>query len=183
MHSLKRKAFRQLDIIRKQTKLKCLKVDAYFHKKLVLKAFFGLLKFVESTKKRQHSQNRQKNKQTQKPNDTTPLGLVKVVPVIDKQVDEAYPPQQLISVQSLPDVIVGSTERCLNQDGIQDEKHTDFGQNMNLTFKNGFSFTGALLSAKKKAIHGSTTSIECVPSDYLSKQVASMGYANSSQKS
>jgi hypothetical protein len=54
---------------------------------------------------------------------------------------------------------------------------------MNLTFKNGFSFTGALLSAKKKAIHCSTTSIERVPNEYLSKQVASMGYANSSQNS
>jgi len=58
-------------------------------------------------------------------------------------------------------VIKGSTDVCIiEDDGIHDEKHTDFGQNMNLTFKNGFSFTGALLSAKKRAIHGSVTSIE-----------------------
>jgi hypothetical protein len=107
--SLKQRAFRQLDITRKQAMLKCLKVDGYYRKKLVLKAFFGLLKFVEARKK---SAKKLQRVQTQKAAETTPLGLVKVVPVIDKEVDEAYVPAR--TVQTLPDVIRGeSEERCL----------------------------------------------------------------------
>lgn len=122
--SLKQKAFRQLDIIRKQARLRCLKVDGYYRKKIVLKAFFGLLKFVEARKK---SAKKLQRVQTQKPAETTPLGLVKVVPVIDKQVDEAYCQDR--SVQALPDVIRGnSAERCLTEmEGVHDEKHSDFG--------------------------------------------------------
>lgn len=67
------------------------------------------MKSVEAGKK---SAKKLQRVQTQKVAEITPLGLVKVLPVIDKELDEAYVPAH--SVQILPDVIRGeSAERCL----------------------------------------------------------------------
>ena len=53
-------------------------------------------------------------------------------------------------MMSLPDIIEDREEKRHDFMNNYAKSHLDFGQNMNLTFKNGFSFTGALLSAKKR---------------------------------
>lgn len=110
------------------------------------------------------------------------LGLVKVVPVIDKHLDEAYSEtlHTIPSLQSLPDIIRDSSRE--DTQNTQNTKRTDdgdFGQNLSANFKLGFSFTAALLSAKKRAIQGSAASMERVGSDYFTRQVSAMGYGQS----
>ena len=105
-----------------------MKVDAYCHKKLVLKAFFGLLKFVESAKTKKL--NDRAKPQTQKKTESTMLGIVKVVPVIDKNVEEAYPcGEQMRSTGVLPDVLNGSEDESLTRilDFKLNQESQDFG--------------------------------------------------------
>lgn len=99
--------------------------------------------------------------------------------MIDKHLDEAYSEtlHTIPSLQSLPDII-----RDSSREDTQNTKRTDdgdFGQNLSANFKLGFSFTAALLSAKKRAIKGSTASMERVGSDYFTRQVSAMGYGQS----
>jgi hypothetical protein len=88
--------------------------------------------------------------------DVTRLGIVKVVPVIDKVIEH------------LPDVV--SREQMLRTEPSA-ESMNDFGQNLNLAYKKGFSFTGALLSAKKRAMQGSVGSLERKSSEYFASSV------------
>lgn len=149
---LKRRSVRCLKAARANTQARASKVDCYFNKKLVLKAFFGMLKFLETC--------REEKVQTQQTEEKTLLGLVHVVPVVDKNVDDAYSNMHhMRSLPNLPDFIKdGSVENLhesLEKPNPVQSLEQDFGQNLNLTFKNGFSFTGALLSARKRAIQGS----------------------------
>lgn len=59
-------------------------MNGYYDKKLKLKAFFGILKFMDARRSRKE----RSRVETQK--DETLLGLVKVVPIVDKKIKQDY---------------------------------------------------------------------------------------------
>jgi hypothetical protein len=118
----KQKVFRHFDILRRQAKLKCVKVNGYYHKKLKLKAFFGILKFMDARRRKKEESR------VETPNDETHLGLVKVVPIVDKKIDQAYGLGPLMnSMMSLPDIIKDRED--IHHDFTNDyaKSHEDFG--------------------------------------------------------
>ena len=170
LHALKvkQRVFSQLNIVRQTARLNEVKVDRYHRQKLQLKSFFSMLKFLEQRREERHQHDRKQ--QSPSPNkfkrhdqvqdENGGLGLVNVVPVMDKQIEGVYDGPLLSAVETLEHAV--HYERVENPRRAETDHMPDRPTEPMISFQDkSFSYTNALINARKKE----------VPSAYHKKQV------------
>ena len=140
--------------MRKQAQLNLAKVDAYYRQKLQLKSFFSLLKYLDKVREKKHelamkqrkefSPHNPYKRQSPQQEESGGLGLIKVQAVINKNIDGVYEGPLAQAVKTLEDD-PGSNRNQIN-DNLDDARAPVSFQGT------GFSFTNALIQARKKEL-------------------------------